>query len=69
MPVDNLNIPTPIVGQLSLARPRAAVVAELINESYPLLLNSGPVHGPVHGARRQYVQTPLFFSEVASDAV
>jgi hypothetical protein len=69
MPVDNLKIPTPIVGQLSLARPRAAVVAELINESYPLLLNSRPVHGPVQDARRQYVQTPLFFSEVASDAV
>lgn len=69
VPPTNLKIPSPIVGQLSLARPRAAVVTELIKEAYPLLLNSGPVHGLVQGAGRQYIQTPLFFSEVASDAV
>ena len=68
-PPTNLKIPSPIVGQLSLARPRAAVVTERIKETYPLLLNSGPVHGLVQGERRQYIQTPLFFSEVASDAV
>jgi hypothetical protein len=69
MPPTNLKIPSPIVGQLSLARPRAAVVTELIKETYPLLLNSAPVHGLVQGAGRQYIQTPLFFSEVANDAV
>jgi hypothetical protein len=74
MPPTNLKISSPIVGQpivgqLSLARPRAAVVTELIKETYPLLLNSAPVHGLVQGAGRQYIQTPLFFSAVANDAV
>ena len=69
MPPTNLKIPSPIVGQLSLAGPRAAVVTELIKETYPLLLNSAPVHGLVQGAGRQYIPTPLFVSEVANDAV
>jgi hypothetical protein len=69
MPATNLKFPTQLVGQSPLPRPRAAVFTELITQSYPLLLNSGPVHGPVQGPRRQYIQTPLFSSEVPSDAV
>jgi hypothetical protein len=69
MPATNLKIPTPVVGQVPLLRPRAAVFTELIKENYPLLLNSGPVHDPVQGVRRQYIQTPLFSSEVPSAAV
>ena len=69
MPATNLKFPTQVVDQLPLPRPRAAVFTELIKENYPLLLNSAPVHGPVHGAHRQYIQTPLFPSEVPSDAV
>lgn len=61
--------PVPIGGQLALARPRAGLVTELINESYPLFLNSGPVHGPVQNVRRQYIQKPLFSSEVPNDVV
>ena len=69
MPATNLKFPTQVAGQLPLPRPRAAVFTELIKEDHPLLLNSGPVHSPVQGARRQYIQTPLFSSEVPSDAV
>jgi hypothetical protein len=69
MPATSLKIPSPIGGQLSLARPRAAVVTELVKESYPLFLNSHPVHGPVHDVGRQYIQKPLFSSEVPNDAV
>lgn len=69
MPTTNLKFPTPVVDQLPLRRPRAAVFTELIKENYPLILNSGPVHGSVQGVRRQYIQTPLFSSEVPSDAV
>lgn len=47
IPVDNLKIPTPIVGQLSLARPRAGLVTDLIRESYPFSkLGSSPWPSP-----------------------
>jgi len=69
MPAASSKIPSPIGGQLALARPRAGLVTELINESYPLFLNSGPAHGPVQNVRRQYIQKPLFSSEVPNDVV
>jgi hypothetical protein len=69
MPATGLKIPSPIVGQLPLARPRAAVVTELIKENYPFFLNSRLVHGPVHDVGRQYIQKSLFSSEVPNDAV
>lgn len=69
MPATNLKFPTQVVDQLPRPRPRAAVFTELIKENYPLLLNSAPVHGPVQAAHRQYIQTPLFSSEVPRDAV
>jgi hypothetical protein len=69
MPATSLKIPAPIRGQNSLARPRAGLVTELIKESYPLFLNSGPVHGPVQDVRRQYIQKSLFSSEVPNNVV
>jgi len=69
MPATNLETPSPIGGQLSAACPRAGLVTELIEEAYPSFLNSDPVHSAVHDVRRQYVQTPLFSSEVQNDAV
>jgi hypothetical protein len=69
MPDTNLKIPSPIGGQLLAAPPRAGLVTELIEESYPSFLNSAPVHSAVQDVRRQYVQTPLFSSEVPNDAV
>lgn len=69
MPATSLKIPSPISGQLSSARPRAGVFMELIKESYPLFLTSGPVHGPVQDVRRQYIQRPLFSSEMPNDPV
>ena len=69
MPATSLKIPSPIGGPLSSARPRAGLVTELIKESYPLFLNSGPVHGPVQDVRRQYIQKPLFSNEVTNDVV
>jgi len=69
MPAKSLKIPTPIGGQMSPARPRAGLVTELIKESYPFFLNSGPVHGPVQAVRRQYIQTALFSREVPNDVV
>jgi hypothetical protein len=69
MPATNLKILSAIGVQLSVARPRAGLVTELIEESYPSFLNSGPVHSAVQAARRQYVHTPLFSSEVPDDAV
>ncbi len=69
MPATSLKIPAPIGGQKPPTRPRAGLVTELIKESYPLFLNPGPVHGPVQDVRRQYIQTPLFSSEVPNDVV
>jgi len=69
MPAINLQFPTQVVGQPPQSGPRAAVFTELIKETYPLLLHSGPVHSPVQCARRQYTPTPLFSSAVQSDAV
>jgi hypothetical protein len=69
MPATSLKIPSPIGGQPSLARPRAGLVTELIKESYPLFLNSDPVHSPVQDVRRQYSPEPLLSSEVLNDVV
>jgi len=69
IPATSLKIPAPIGRQMSPARPRAGLVTELVKESYPLFLNSGPVHGPVQDVRRQYIQQPLFSSEVPNDVV
>ena len=69
MPATIRKFPTQVVDQLPRPRPRAAVFTELIKENYPLLLNPAPVHGPVQAAHRQYIQTPLFSSEVPRDAV
>jgi hypothetical protein len=69
MPATNLKLLSAIGAQLSAARPRASLVTELIEESYPSFLNSAPVHIAVQDVRRQYVQTPLFSSEVPDDAV
>jgi len=69
MPDTDLKILSAIGAQLSAARPRAGLVTELIEESYPSFLHSAPVHSAVQDVRRQYVQTPLFSSEVPDDAV
>jgi hypothetical protein len=69
VPATSLKIPAPIGGQKPPTRPRAGLVTELIKASYPLFLNQGPVHGPVQDVRRQYIQTPLFSSEVPNDVV
>jgi hypothetical protein len=69
MPDTDLNILSAIDAQLSAARPRAGLVTELIEESYPSFLHSASVHSAVQDVRRQYVQTPLFSTEVPDDAV
>ena len=69
MPATNLKILSAIGAQLSAARPRASLVTELIEESYPSFLNSAPVHIAVQDVRRQYFQMPLFSSEAPDDAV
>ena len=69
MPATSLKILSPIGEQLSLARPRAGLVTELIKESYPRFLNSDPVHGPVQDVQQQHIQKPLFSSEVPNDVV
>jgi hypothetical protein len=69
IPATNCKILAPIGAQLSAARPRAGLVTELIEESYPSFLNSGSVHSAVQSVRRPYIQTPLFSSEVRDDAV
>jgi len=69
MPATNLKILSAIGAQLSAARPRAGLVTELIEESYPSFLNLDPVHSAVQDVRRKYVQTPLFSTEVPNDAV